>query len=42
MVNGRPVWQMQVGGFDSHAAAGHYADTNRRNLNLESVWICKR
>jgi hypothetical protein len=42
MVNGRPVWRVQVGGFDSQAAASRYADTNRRKLNLESVWIFKR
>lgn len=42
LVKGKPVWRLQVSGFDSRDQASAYGDANKTKLSLKNVWIFKR
>jgi len=42
LVKDRPVWRLQVSGFDSHDQASAYGNANKTRLGLKNVWIFKR
>ena len=42
LVKGKPVWRLQVSGFDSRDQASAYGDANKTKLRLKNVWIFKR
>lgn len=41
-VQGRPVWRLQIDGFDTREAALVYSEANKDKLGLKKVWIFKR
>jgi cell division septation protein DedD len=42
LVKGKPVWRLQVSGFDSRDQASTYGNANKSKLSLKKVWIFKR
>jgi cell division septation protein DedD len=42
LVKDKPVWRVQVSGFDSHDQASAYGNANKTKLGLKNVWIFKR
>jgi len=42
LVRGKPVWRVQVSGFDSRDQASAYGNANKSKLSLKKIWIFKR
>jgi cell division septation protein DedD len=41
-VKGKPVWRLQVGGFETRAQAQAFGNASKAKLGLKSVWIFSR